>query len=870
VQLLNWTANKTNSVGRLVLMAVLGGVLAAAMALPVVAATGILVRNTADGFTSESINASSLPQRSVIYDASGKLMTYVYGVDLGNNMKFTGVDRQPVDYSQISPAMLTAIVAIEDDRFWQHGALDVKGTFRALVNDLEHKSVQGGSTLEQQYVKNVLILESLDDLSAQQAATAQTLSRKIDQLRMAVQVAHTMSKQQILAGYLNDSYYGNGAWGVEAAAETYFNTTAAKLTMLQAATLAGIVENPSQYDPETNPTASVERRNTVLARITQTNPTKLGAADAATLEQQKLVLHPGTMQSGCSADTVGDDAFFCDYVMHTLLLDSQLGSTTEARAKLVATGGLQIYTTVSEKDQASATEAVNWVLPSNSQAYNPAHNAATEVLIQPGTGRVLAIAEDRPYGTGSGQTEVDYAVNSQYGGGAGVQTGSSSKLFTLITALEQGLPFGFSLTVPGTETVSGYTNCAGQPAGYYQGQSGVFNVTNSEGPGTTTDTLYTGTTGSINVFFAHLEQKVGLCNTVQTAVNLGMTRADGKPLLEADGPDQPSADDLPAFTLGVVNVSPMSMAAAYAVPASGGVYCKPVVLTKIVNDDGKSLPVPSAGCRQAIPARVAQAVNYILQGVLSFPNGTAYGMGLANYQAAGKTGTSNVESGNGTPFAAFAGYTTALAGYVSVFNPASPTRYTMTGSSACYQLESGGQDCPGEMFGANAPATTWHMTFDHANLSGSVDFTPVPAGSSLWSQGTGQSAKQPKKAGRGQGGNNNGGNGNNGGGFGGGGNNGGGFGGGGGGGGFGGFATGTPITRATIATPITQATTAAPVTQATTAAPITQATTATPVTQATTAAPSTRATTATPVARVTTVTPVARVTTGVPVTQATP
>ena len=269
MQLLNWTAQKTNSIGRLIVMAVLGGVLAAAIALPVVAGTGILVRNTSDSFTTLSIDSSGLPQRSAIYDANGKLITYVYGVDLGQTMSYTGVDRQPVAYNQISPNVLTAIVAIEDDRFWTRGALDIRGTLRALVNDLEHKPIQGASTLEQQYVKNVLILQSLNDTAAQQAATVDTISRKIQQLRMAVQVAHSMSKQQILAGYLNDSYYGSGAWGIEAAAETYFNTTAAKLTMVQAATLAGIVENPSAYDPLINPTLSVERRNTVLARITQ-------------------------------------------------------------------------------------------------------------------------------------------------------------------------------------------------------------------------------------------------------------------------------------------------------------------------------------------------------------------------------------------------------------------------------------------------------------------------------------------------------------------------------------------------------------------------------------------------------------------------
>jgi membrane peptidoglycan carboxypeptidase len=786
---LDWTGRKTSAVGRLLLISGLGGVLAAAMVVPVVAATGILVRNTADKFTTLSLNASALPQRSEIFDSDGHLITSVYGVDLGKGMTYTGLDRQPVQYSQISPYMIQAIVAIEDNRYWTRGALDVKGTLRALVNDLQHKPIQGASTIEQQYVKGVLVLQGLDSPAAEQAATADTLSRKVDQLRMAVQVAHDLSKQDILAGYLNNSFFASGAWGIEAAAETYFGTTAAKLNLVQAATLAGIVENPSRYDPITNPTLAVTRRNTVLARIEQTNPIapkttapRLTAAAAAADEKQKLGLHVGPVQNGCSANTVGNDAFFCDYVLHTILLDKSFGATTEDRAKLLATGGLRIYTTLSGQDQSAATNAVNWVLPGQSGTYNPAGNADTEVLIQPGTGRVKAIAEDRPYGTGKGQTEVDYAVNSQYGGQDGVQTGSSSKLFTLITALQQNIPFGYQVTVPGTTTVNGYTNCEGQPAGTYNGQSGVFNVTNAEGPGTSTDSLYTGTTNSINVFFAELEQRVGLCNVVHTAANLGMTRADGKSLLSWDGPNQPPADDLPAFTLGVVNVSPMSMAAAYATAASGGVYCSPIVLSKVIDSTGQSLPVPSAGCHRVLSTDVAAAVNYILQGVLT--TGTAAGMELANYQAAGKTGTSNVESGNGTPFAAFAGYTTALVGYVSVFNPISPTQDTMTGSSACYQLEGGGQDCPGEMFGANAPASTWHMTFDHANLSGSSDFPPVSPSSSLWSQGNGMVVKQPSKKSSGGGnGGGGGGGGNNGGGNGGGG---GGNGGGGGGGGFGG------------------------------------------------------------------------------------
>jgi membrane peptidoglycan carboxypeptidase len=745
-------------------MSGLGGVLAAAMVLPVVAATGILVRNTSDKFTTLSLtNASGLPQRSEILDRDGNLITYVYGVDLGAGMKYDGIDRQPVSYNQISPDMLKAIVSIEDNRYWQHGAIDLKGTLRAVVNDLEHKPVQGGSTIAQQYVKGVLVLSSLGNKAAIQAATAEDLNRKLNELRMAVDVEHTMSKQAILAGYLNNAYYGNGAWGIEAAAETYFSTTAAKLNLTQSATLAGIVENPSAYDPIADPSLSLMRRNTVLARMMQTGALS-ASVEAAALKKKLMTNSSGAAQSGCTASTVGDAGFFCDYVIHTLLLDKTLGATTEARAKLLATGGLQIYTTMSSQDQSAATNAVNYVLPAHDNYYNSANNADTEVLMQPGTGKVMAIAEDRPYGTGNDQTEIDYAVNSQYGGGAGVQTGSSSKLFTLITALEQGIPFGFTMTVPGSTTVGGFTDCAGKPVGTDPNnptQAGFFPVTNSEGPGTTTDSLYTGTTNSINVFFAKLEQKVGLCNVVHTAVDLGMTRADGKSLFSSDGPHQPPADQIPSFTLGVVNVSPMSMAAAYATVASGGIYCNPIALSKIVNLAGRSLPVPSAGCHRALSSDVANAVNYILQGVLT--SGTAAPPagpgGLSGYQAAGKTGTSNVESGNGTPYAAFAGYTTGLVSYVSVFNPTNPTKYTMTGQSACYRLEFSGLTCPGEMFGANAPASTWHMTFDHANLGHARDFGTVPRSSELWGQGNGQNVAQPKKPGGKNGGKNGGGNG---------------------------------------------------------------------------------------------------------------
>jgi membrane peptidoglycan carboxypeptidase len=343
---------RTSLLGRLIVLSVVGGVLAAAMIIPIVAASGVLVRNEANKFTTLSLTASSLPQRSEILDRDGHLLAYVYGVDVpysnangtASVLQYYGWDRQPVTYSQIDPSMIDAIVAIEDSRYWLHGAIDLRGTIRAAVNDIEHQPVQGGSTIAQQYVKNVLLLtaEEAENLGAEKAAYADTLSRKLNELRLAVGVEHGYTKQQILAGYLNDAYFGNNAYGIEAAAETYFGTTVDKLT--QAATLAGIVENPSMYDPITDPTTAVTRRNTVLARMAQTN-SGLTAAQAAADEKQPLGLNVSVPQSGCESTSVGTAGFFCEYVEEVLLHDAAFGKTPMERAKLLATGGLQINTT---------------------------------------------------------------------------------------------------------------------------------------------------------------------------------------------------------------------------------------------------------------------------------------------------------------------------------------------------------------------------------------------------------------------------------------------------------------------------------------------------------------------------------------------
>ena len=355
VQLGETIFTRTSVLGRLVTFAAVGGVLAAAMVVPVVAATGVLVRNEANKFTAVTLSAQGLPQRSEILDRNGHLLAYVYGVDVpyynsadsASALQYFGWDRQPVSYSQIAPNMVNALVGIEDSRYWVHGAIDLRGTIRAAVNDIEHKPVQGGSTIAQQYVKNVLLLEAeeANNSQAAQAAAADTLSRKLNELRMAVAAEHQQSKQDIVAGYLNDAYFGNFAYGIEAAAETYFGTSAAKLSVTQAATLAGIVENPSAYDPVLHPATALQRRNTVLARMAQTN-NGLTAAQATADEAKPLGLKYSIPESGCQSSSVGSAGFFCQYVEEVFLHDPAYGKTPMARAKLLATGGLKIYTTL--------------------------------------------------------------------------------------------------------------------------------------------------------------------------------------------------------------------------------------------------------------------------------------------------------------------------------------------------------------------------------------------------------------------------------------------------------------------------------------------------------------------------------------------
>jgi membrane peptidoglycan carboxypeptidase len=712
------------------------GLLSAAAALPVIGVAGVAVKNASQTFNDLPVaGLGQVPSMTQILDRSGKVIAIYYP---------RGIYRDPVRWNQIAPVMKNAIVAIEDYRFWKHGAFDLHGTLRAVYSDLSGNQVQGGSDIAQQYVKNACILTAKTTAAAQEC-TAFSPARKLTELRIAANVVREMTRPQLLTAYLNVAYFDHQSYGIKVASEYYFSVPPSKLTLTQAALLAGIVESPTKYDPVANPNNALSRRAQVLHAMAEHGyiswATERKAARAGLGLHRSIV----PLQTGCTSAKVKNAAFFCDYVMSVMKNNT---AYKKAYHEMQTVGGLKIYTTLSAKDQRAATSAVNYVVPARNPAYNPGDNVDTEVMIQPRTGYVRAIAVDRPYGYAPGQTSVDYAVDSKYDGGAGVQTGSSSKLFTLVTALKQGIQFGYHLNVHNNMTVGGFSDCHGR---FVQ----PFTVRNADGNEGGGIPLAFGTTASINAFYVALESKVGLCNVVKTAVSMGLHRADGSSLLKAK-PGEPAADGLASFTLGSVNVSPMSMAAAYATIAARGVYCRPVAIMRITDLKGNNLPVLSAGCHRVMTKGVADAANYVLRGVLV--SGTAAGRNILGREAAAKTGTAN-----GGFYAAFAGYTPTLVGYVSVFNPLNPTGSgAMIGYRATFRQFPGGYPGnSGQMFGDDAPGATWEYSFSHASLGRALAFMQPPA--YYFGLGTGSAPihppkkKKPKPGGGGGGGGNGGG-----------------------------------------------------------------------------------------------------------------
>jgi membrane peptidoglycan carboxypeptidase len=604
------------------------GVVVAGLAIPFAGVLGLGARDVAKTMDSlpAELKTQALPEKTRIVDSKGNVIAALYDEN-----------RISVPLTQISRTMVKAIVAIEDYRFYQHGALDMKGTLRALVtNQASNGVVQGGSSITQQMVKLTLLSQARTK-AERKAATDDTYARKLRELRYAIAFEQHYSKDWILERYLNIAYFGDGAFGVQSAARHYFGKNAKDLDLRESAMLAGLVKNPTGYDPTNSPDRALDRRNVVLDRMAQLNV--ISHKLAAKTKSRDLGLHVVPAKNGCVFSRA---PFFCDYVLSYLMHDRSLGRTPEERKKLLYSGGLTIRTTVDLRDQAAADRSVRHHVYATDEAIGAL------AMVEPGTGEVKAIAQSRPMGRDkkAGETYLNYVIPKELGDSNGFQAGSTFKAFVLAAAIQQDVPLTTTFDARPTMTFdqSEFANCPGAPK-----FAGEWKVSNSTTNGV--KNLYTGTRESVNTFYAQLERRVGVCAPFNLAREMGIRLTNPTGDKYGHG-----AERVPTFTLGVAGVSPLEMAEAYATFAARGLHCDARPVTAIQDAAGNTVKNYPAQCTQVFPQSTADAVNDVLRGVQEDGGfGTIYGLQLDQPSAA-KTGTT--QDGKSVWFV---GYTPQLA-----------------------------------------------------------------------------------------------------------------------------------------------------------------------------------------------------------------
>jgi membrane peptidoglycan carboxypeptidase len=646
------------------------GVLVAGLAIPFAGVIGVAAKDVSKGMVNlpDELEAKELAQKTRIYDANGTLIASLYDQNRIN-----------VGLRQISRKMVEAIVAIEDDRYYEHGALDIRGTIRAFVTNQASGSVQGGSSITQQMVKQTL-LNQAETKEEAAAATDDTYARKLRELRYAIAFEKNYSKDWILERYLNIAYFGDGAYGIQSAAQHYFSKNANNLNYLQSATLAGLVKNPTGYDPTNSPERSINRRNVVLDRMAQLNVISQDQADK--LKERPLGLKIEPSPNGCQQSQA---PFFCDYAVNYLLKDKSLGETVKDRKRLLQSGGLTIHTTLDLDYQEGADAAV-------AAHVNPKDQAIGGLaMVEPGTGYVKALAQSRPMGKdkAEGETYLNYVVPRKYGDANGFQAGSTFKAFVLAAAINQNIPLSTSIYAPQEMEIpdAEFETCDGPYAG-----TGSWPVSNSTGEGTFN--LYTGTQQSVNTFFAQLEAETGMCEPIELAEKMGITL--------------PEFQKVPSWILGVSDTDPLTMAESYATFGARGVHCDALPVTQILGADGSTMKDYDRTCEQVMPGVTADAVNDVLRGVME-PGG--FGENIAiDKPSAGKTGTNNSNMA-----VWFVGYTPQIATAAMVAGANSLGHWvTLNGQSVggVYISEAFGSTVAGPIWGEAMAAISDKLDFE--------------------------------------------------------------------------------------------------------------------------------------------------------------
>ena len=620
------------------------GVVGAGMLVPIAGPTALVAKSAPSVFNELPGDLQNVApaEESQILDSSGAVIAHFYDKQ-----------RIVVPSANISDVMKKAIIAIEDKRFYEHNGVDATGIARAFVTNLGDSGRQGASTITQQYVRNSLAERGYLEGDADQvsAATEQTTERKLREIKYALALEKTQSKDEILTGYLNIAPFGPITYGVEAASQRYFSKSASELNYLESALLAGLVQSPVQYDPLVHPDAAKERRNTVLAAMLEQNVITQEEYDKGIDTTIDSMLHPTVSSEGCSG-AESSKAYFCDYVLAQFLEDPTFGETRTERERMLKTQGITIRTTMDPTMQNAAFSSLTNTIPvGDASGLNDAL-----VSLDPRSGRVLAMAQNTTYGIESGETMSNYSADGNF------QVGSTFKVFTLLEWFKEGHSAYETVGSNNTFYGNGSFKCGGRAIytdGYQvndlAGKTGTMNVVRATGQ-------------SVNQAFVNMASRVDFCAIFDTAYNMGITE-DG----EVPSP-------FPANILGSVSSSPLQMASVFGAIANSGQQCTPQSIESVTDRDENVLKEFSADCKEVISADVANKTAALL---------TA---------SAGQYYTST-RLGDGRPFAAKSGTTDGHANtWLTGFTPSVVTS-AWVGHGANSSQEVGSVTINGKYYG---------------------------------------------------------------------------------------------------------------------------------------------------------------------------
>ncbi|MBP2475294.1 membrane peptidoglycan carboxypeptidase [Crossiella equi] len=707
-------------------LCVLAGVLLAGMLFPAVGALGVVsnrASDTVDSISSDLVQKDP-PLLTTVLDAQGNQIAYLFDQY-----------RVLAPPDKIADTMKAALVSIEDQRFYEHDGVDFRGAFRALItNTVEGKVAQGGSTLTQQYVKNYLTHVVATNKVEQAKASEQTPARKLREMRIALQLERKLGKDEILTRYLNIVPFGASTYGVAAAAKTYFDTTPDKLTIAQAALLAGMVNEPSGLNPKRAPEAAINRRNLVIDQMAKQGRIPVDVAEVAKKEPLGTTPDFRNPPNGC-VGAGPSNGFFCKYVIDYL---SKIGYSADALSR----GGFTIKTTLDPRVTQAAKKAAEGRVPKDANGV-----ANTMAVVQPGKDRhkVLALVANRDYGLDADKGQTTYALPSAVANKFG--SGSIFKIFTAAAALEKGMGINNSIATPSYYASRTFKGGAARcPAA--GGGERFYCLSNAGDNYPGSMTLQSALATSPNTGFVILEERVGMGPVVDMAVRLGLRETMATNVAGVKPDPKSKRDDLNrsqsdywrnnkgAFTLGPAAVSTLELANVSATIMSGGTWCPPSPIEQILDRNGRPIPLSEAACEQAVPEGLA---NGLAQGLSKddLPGGTAAGARPKDWARPmmGKTGTTQDHKSAG-----FVGATPQYAGAVLTFNDGNRPQVICKGTPPrlC------GGNTGGGIFGSSVSAPTW---FDAMSaIHGNQPVQNLPAAEPRYLNG-GDEAKVPNVVG---------------------------------------------------------------------------------------------------------------------------